>query len=442
MTTQPCHTPQPQAVSHAPSFQTEMEKIKKDFILMTKGKEADSWTDSFDADAQPGKPVDAALAELQKAFDPVAEIVIIGREELKVPEPLAKAWESYQSAWTGRGIYNGLVIVRRSRGLVALVFADSNALAEFASRNPWAKESLMTTTLGRPTVWFRAAGQIPENQRLIGVDLIATGDIPVARSNPEQDEFLVRPGVIPAIDFHKIIWDEKNLGVIRFAAMEAVFGRAYLRLGPRKRVLNETFWGRWLAKELSLIYDTHALQFYHASTKGKPWQPLNTSQVFTLISLALQESAKLAGSAFPRDELRLPRIRRIADSVKVAAAVTPPTDHENLRSYVAARLRPRQGGNLTIKEIYGDFSTYSVNKKRRVVPLCFFQRELPRQIRDRFSLTRVHNVKRPRADGRLTHRRGFNGLGFADDKGPRSDTADSKDGLDGVVGVPSPGVLE
>jgi len=419
-----------------------MASIRGDYLRMTQGREGDSWKDPVDVGAKPGKPVDAAVAALQEAFGPAADVAIVGREELKVPGPLSKAWEGYQSSWTGRGVYNGLVIVRRGPDLVAIVFEDSNALAEFASRNPWAKESLMTTCLGRPTIWFQAAGQLPENQRLIGVDVISSGDVPVARSNAEQDQFFVRPGVIPAIDFQKIHWDEKNAGVMRFTAMEAIFGRAYLRVGPKKRILNETFWGRWLAKELSLIYDTHALQFYNVSAKGKPWQPLNASQVFTLISLALQESARVAGSAFPRDELRLPRIRRIADSVKVAAAVTPPTDHENLRSYVAARLRPRQGGNLTMEEIYADFSAYSTNKKRRVVPLCFFQRELPRQIRDRFSLTRVHNVKRPRADGRLTHRRGFNGLGFADDKGPRPDTADSKDGSDGVVGDPSPGFLE
>jgi len=57
---------------------------------------------------------------------------------------------------------------------------------------------------------------------------------------------------------------------------------------------------------------------------------------------------------------------------------------------------------------------------------------LPRLIRDRFALTKAHNVKRPREDGKLTARRGFNGLGFVDDR--ESDTLDVKDGSDGVVG--------
>jgi hypothetical protein len=426
-------SPPHQGAEQVPSLRAEIDKVLRNYRLMTnQATDEDKRLAGGRPVEKPRDPGDTALAAVQKAFGTAGDVELIERDDVKIPGPLRRAWDKYQGKWTEHGMTSKVVGVHCGKGLAALVFENLKDLEEFASRNPWAAGSLVTTCLCGFALWFQAAGGVPEGQSLIGIEVVSSGDVPVTRQDSEPAMFLVRAGPVPAVDFQKIHWDEQNKGVLRFRAMEAIFGRAYQRVGKRKRILNEAFWGRWLSSELGLIYDTHASQFYHAPRNDSSLQPLNQSQVLSLVSLSLQELARRVGSVFPREELRLPRIRRIVDSIKVASAVTPPTDHETLSTYVAGRIRTRPGSSLSVEEIYQDCKDRSAKKKQRVVPLCFFSRELPRLIRERFAVTQVHNVKRPREDGKLTARRGFNGLGFADDES--SDIPDSKDNSDMAAG--------
>src|ERR1044071_1706240 len=212
MTNQTCNTSQFQREGgcQVPSAKSVMGDVMREYMLMTgQATHDDRRKDAVDADAKPGKPVGSALATVQEAFGTAAEVLIVERDELKIPGPLSKAWEQFQSVRAGHGVLHRLVAVRCDKGLVALVFASAAVLEEFGSRNPWAWQGLATVCLGRPTVWFQCAGHVPENQGLIGIDVISSGDVPVAGTNAEPDEVLVRAGAIPAVDFQRINLDEK-----------------------------------------------------------------------------------------------------------------------------------------------------------------------------------------------------------------------------------------
>jgi len=194
--------------------------------------------------------------------------------------------------------------------------------------------------------------------------------------------------------------------------LQEAFGPRYRRIGPRKVVLNLTFWAHFLAGRMQLAYHVQQECFLLPTPGAKGVERVSVEELFKFTVHGLQQAAKLEPNKFPAAEIRLPRIKMLIEEMKLAAAVHTPGERDALVQFLNEEVAPQKRCDLTVAEIHGRYVANCRVKMRPVFPLSVFQRLLPRFVKDIFCVTKSHDLRRTAADGSIHWHKGFHGLSF------------------------------
>lgn len=194
--------------------------------------------------------------------------------------------------------------------------------------------------------------------------------------------------------------------------LQEAFGPRYRRVGPRKVVLNLTFWAHFLVGKMRLIYHVQRQAFFVPNPAANDLERITVDHLLQLTTHGLQQAATLEPSRFPVAELRLSKVKQLVNEMRVVAALHTPGERDALVQFLSEDVVARKGSDLTVAEIHG---RYSANCRTKMLPLfaaSVFQRLLPGLVTDLFGVIKSHDLQRRGPDGSLHWHRGFHGLGF------------------------------
>ena len=154
-----------------------------------------------------------------------------------------------------------------------------------------------------------------------------------------------------------------------------------------------------------MTYDPKLGVFGRASEPEGKFESLTTTALIHLVHATLQQAAESVGKAFPITELGLSRIRDVIKIIKVATATELCTGAEGLELYLATRLSPQEGVNVTTEELWTDYSSFCQERALVAYPRREFLRTVSVRIREKFAIAKAHDIER---DGKP--KRGFRAL--------------------------------
>ena len=194
--------------------------------------------------------------------------------------------------------------------------------------------------------------------------------------------------------------------------LQEAFGPRYRRIGPRKVVLNLTFWAHFLVGKMQLAYHVQQEWFLIPAPGVKGVERVSVEDLFKFTVHGLQQAAQLEPNKFPAAEIRLPRIKMLIEEMKLAAAVHTPGERDALVQFLNEEIAPQQRSDLTVAEIHGRYLANCRVKMLPIFPLSIFKRQLPRLIKDIFGVIKSHDLRRQGDDGSMHWHRGFHGVNF------------------------------
>jgi hypothetical protein len=318
-----------------------------------------------------------------------------------------------------------------SGGLCALRFDRQEAVNQFARANPLAARTLSTRGLGEELLfWYYCVDWTPSNTTTGNLAWFSQGLIPLMWSDERLESRVVKSLPVAKVQFAELQWDPEAERRFWLARQERLYGPVFRKIGPRKRVLNGSIVCRVFAKDTEVIFDTVGRRFLQKGESGN-WEHLSTEMLSDKFTAWLEHWANLCDGRFPVNELRLPRVQSLIQQLKLIAATYEPDPQEGLERYVRDRLCSKLGASLTVNEIYANYEIWARQSQIGRYPRCKFYPRLPGVICDIFGGVRANNVPRwNQKKGKMTDRRGFNGLAF------RPDTSDGADASDGPNGNP------
>jgi len=288
--------------------------------------------------------------------------------------------------------------------LAVVASRSAEQVSAFRQANPALQKGLVTRWNGWHLVWLKTetrANNLAADDWL----WLRQGIIPLNGLLGKQDDSqIAADSELPEIPFTEISWPGVLVEGFRVQRLKKEHGPPFRQNG-RRRTLNEFFWGYWLSERLGVTYDPKLGVFSRASEPGGKLESLTTAALIHLVHEALQQAAESVGKAFPITELGLSRIRDVIKIIKVATATELCTGAEGLEAYLATRLSPQAGVNVTTEELWTDYTSFCQEGALIAYPQREFLRTVSVRIREKFAIAKAHDIKR---DGKP--KRGFRAL--------------------------------
>jgi len=299
--------------------------------------------------------------------------------------------------------------------LCAIVAAINNPtmIKKILELNPWLHDTAWTTWRGLVFIWVRLEESWrPGNRALPGLLWIADGILPAvdiadATLYPRGFPVTHQGAAVLAVKFAGLNWSSEINELFLFEHMEALHGKLVQQAGPRKWVLNYMTAAAFLGEALFLAYDKNTDSFLMMPTGKSSPEPMSKIILYEAVSIWLKDQAVKYPRSFPVGD----HVKRIVSGIKECFAIERPDERKGLDQYLNERLERRPGSSLTTGELFDDYAAYCQSTGLAAFPQCVFLDKLTKAIREKFGLTKVHNVMRHHGDlGRMTARYGFNGL--------------------------------
>jgi len=354
---------------------------------------------------------DPSAVQLYDFYGTPAELVVGSTEDAMIPLPASP-----------RPVI--LAHCGSPSGLCALAILEQPEIDAFIAANPVATKTFITLGLnGGLVFWFQCKNNHLLNAITSTVSFCADGLVPYAWKNEDLDNRVYCTQQVAEIKLDTLKWDHPDIKhAFRIGRMAAVYGPLFRRLGPRKSVLNEAIICRMFSADAGVLYDAQARQFFKKVTSGE-LEYLSQEALLASFAGWLERFAVNQGTNFPFRELRLTRLKSLAEYVKMVAVIPQPNPHQSLTEFVKTSLCIQPGADVTTQEIYANYVPYAEQHKIGRYLRCKFERQLPKVIGDIFGVMRRNDIRRPK-ENRLTSRRGFRGLAFRPDGTDCNDASD------------------
>ena len=190
------------------------------------------------------------------------------------------------------------------------------------------------------------------------------------------------------------------------------------RAGPTPARFDDLQLCQTLRTAMGLRYSLRTTQFTFATT-DQPCAELSEAALTSVIAKTIAERPDI----FSPSHIRPRRLKRIVALLRALCA-SPDDSLQGLQRFVQWRLRLQPGSSVTSTEAYSAYETDARHTGEPLLSRWEFQRTLPRLIKARWGLMKLHEIELPNQDGRLTKRNGWRGIELTDST-DRTGTTDS-----------------
>ena len=322
---------------------------------------------------------------------------------------------------------------KASQHLGAIVFRTKRGLDNFTQRNPALQKSLVTWWPASSYVlWMRALDYRVPDVLFDRCTWVGYGAVPVAFLQAPARHFVDQAGPIASVEMYSVAWPKQMQQHLHMLIFEETFGPRYHQSATGKCILNPIVWAQFLAKEMELAYHVEGETFTSRKENGDGFEVITIEKLMTKTAHHMHLAAQREPIDFPIAEIKAQRIRNLIEEMKVAVGFHIPEEQNGCDAFLADCVEKRSAGDLTVAELYQEFTNHCRAKALPRLPQSIFERKLPGLVRVMFGITKSHDLRRPAGDGALRWHRGFRGLALK----AKTDGAKGTDASDGSDGLP------
>jgi len=235
------------------------------------------------------------------------------------------------------------VVCGGASGLLALVFHSEPIFQTFVANNPLHLPGAAMTALGPiHAIWLRPCTLLPANFLSDGMSVIVSGIVPVfAAPDLGVRCEILQSGAPVELDLAELNFSGCCADGVSDWALQQKFGPPMLKIGARRRRLNESYWGAVVSILIGVQFDLTKGVFVASNHETSATTVLELSQTANLVATVLRQAKVPAGEINPT------RIRGIMDAIKMFYAISTATTSDAYSQFARICLERRAGAILS-----------------------------------------------------------------------------------------------
>ena len=158
--------------------------------------------------------------------------------------------------------------------------------------------------------------------------------------------------------------------------------------------LNMHFWAAFFAVQAGVSFNPVNNAFTAADPSSGHQRQLPPSTVMACLREFLVQIARNERYAYLANHLSQHRLEQMMKVLKTVAPTVEPDETTVLDNFLDERLEPHKGSDLTTRETWLAYQDYCVKAARSPMPENVFFKCLPDLVRQKFSATKRHDIKR------------------------------------------------